>query len=214
MIASFPNRRMMRCAPSLPLMQFQDFKELCLERRSVRSFSDTPITPEILSELLEVATLSPSVENTQPWHFTVVLDPVLKTILAEASCYGDMVGDAAAFIVVSCDTSARPNNVAILWNPRELEYSCAGAIQTLLLGATAMGIASCWVSLHRGPVHELLALPMREVIIGGIMLGHFRQDAAPLPLRERKSLSQILTFLPPLPHDCDVPHPVSGRGGG
>lgn len=185
---------------SLPPMQFQDFRELCQKRRSTRHFSDTPITPQAIRELVEVASLSPSVENTQPWRFTVVFDPDLKQTLTEASCYGDIIKDAAAFIVISCDTRFKPADLSILWNPRELEYSCAGAMQTLILGATAMGIGCTWVSLHRGLAHELLALPMYEQIIGGIMLGHFLPGTGDSPVHHsRKDLSQILTFIPPLP---------------
>lgn len=196
-------------------MHFQDFLDLCQARQSVRHFANTPIAPETVEQLIQAAILSPSVENTQPWRFTAVYDPAIKRQLAEASCYGDLIGDTAVFIVVSCDTRAKPTSKSTLWNPRELEYSCATAMQTLLLGATAMGIASCWVSLHRGVVHELLALPMYEVIIGGIMLGQFLPDAAQGAVHhERTPLSHILRFLPPLSHEPPADHPVPGRGRG
>ncbi len=181
-------------APPLSPMTFQDFRALCQARTSVRHYAPAPVTREVIEELLGTATLSPSVQNVQPWRFYVILDPARRRKLLDASCYGNFLPDAGAFILVTADTNARPPDV--LWNPRELEYSCVCAMQTILLGATAMGLGSCWVSLHRGIAHELMDLPMHEAVVGGLMLGQSAPDEPVSPVHDRKPLAEIITFLP------------------
>ena len=45
----------------------------CLKtRRSVRRFTEEPVAPEALDEILHAAMLAPSAKNQQPWHFVVV----------------------------------------------------------------------------------------------------------------------------------------------
>jgi nitroreductase len=82
-----------------------------------------------------------------------------------------------------------------VWNPKELEYSCMAAMENMLLGATALGLGSCWVSLHHGPVHSLLKLPRHHQVVGGVMIGHYRRgEEKPSDGRQRKALEEICTF--------------------
>ena len=46
--------------------------EKVLARRSVRKFTDTPVSEEVLNNILEAGRLAPSATNNQPWHFVVV----------------------------------------------------------------------------------------------------------------------------------------------
>jgi nitroreductase len=156
-------------------MTYDEFKSLCGQRRSIRYFDDKPVTEEDVLKLLELARLAPSVENLQPWHFHVVSDPDLRRLLMEASCYGNFVEGAGVFIVVTVNKSLENAAMETLWNIRELEYSCMAAMEHVLLGAVAMGLGGTWVSLHHGKTHELLALPPHEVVVGGMMLGHYKR---------------------------------------
>lgn len=177
------------------MMTYEDLHRLCTQRRSVRYFSDQPLTKKEINALLELAVLSPSVENTQPWHFHVILKPELRSKLMEASCYGNFVEGAGAFIVVSSERSVVPETGVTLWNPRELEFSCVCAIQNILLGATATGLGSCWVSLLHGKVTDLLHIPHDHNIIGGIMLGHLKHGEEPIDGHKgRKSLEEVCTW--------------------
>lgn len=155
-------------------MTFDDFAALCKARRSIRYFDANPITQKEILMLLDIAHLSPSVGNAQPWKFHVVQNPDLLKKLMEASCYGNFVAGASTFIVVTCDKTAAPVTQEVLWNPKELEYSCMSAMTHMLLAATAMKLGSCWVSLHHGAAHEVLELPANEIVVGGVMLGHYK----------------------------------------
>jgi iodotyrosine deiodinase len=65
----------------------EDFLGLCRRRRSIREFSDKPVSRDILERILETAGTAPSGANKQPWQFVVVTDAELKRqirIAAEA----------------------------------------------------------------------------------------------------------------------------------
>lgn len=174
-------------------MTFASFAELCNARHSVRSFDLKPVTKEEVMHLIEIARLAPSVQNTQPWHFHIIENRGLMMKLQEACCYGNFIEGSAIFIVVTCDTSIEPANKEVIWNPHELEYSCITAMEHLLLGATAMGLGSTFVSLHHGTAYELLHLKQNQKVIGGIMLGHIPAGEAPPP-HDRKPLSELFTI--------------------
>ncbi|NOS67437.1 MAG: nitroreductase family protein [Candidatus Peribacteraceae bacterium] len=175
-------------------MNFPDFEKLVKQRRSIRYYSDKPVSKDDVLKLLEVAHLSPSVENAQPWHFHVIFNQDMKRKLMSACCYGNFVDAAGVFIVVSCDHSHEFSMPEVVWNPKELEFSCMAAMMHVILGATAMGLGSCWVSLHHGQVHEFMKLPREHTVVGGVMLGHFKAGEEKSGEHfERKPLSGLVT---------------------
>lgn len=178
-----------------PFMNFADFESLVKQRRSIRYYSEKPVAKDNILKLLEVTHLSPSVENAQPWRFHVISNQEMKRKLMSACCYGNFVDAASTFIVVSCDHSQEFAMPEVVWNPKELEYSCMAAMTHVIFGATAMGLGSCWVSLHHGQVHEFLKLPREQTVVGGIMLGHFKPGEEKSGGRfERKTLKSLVTF--------------------
>lgn len=47
-------------------------------RKTIREFSSTPVSREVIEQCLLAAGTAPSGANHQPWHFAVVSDPALK----------------------------------------------------------------------------------------------------------------------------------------
>ncbi len=177
------------------IMTYDEFLSLCVSRRSIRYFSDKPIAREDVLKLLELARVAPSIENLQPWHFHVIVNKELRHKFVEASCYGNFVEGADVLIIISANRSLVNKAQETMWNPKELEYSCMAAAEHLLLGATAMGLGSCWVSLHHGKAHEILQLPRHEIIVGGLMFGHYKSgEEEEGSGHERKPLSEMYTF--------------------
>jgi nitroreductase len=177
------------------MISLDDFRKLCDQRRSIRYFSDEPVNTDDIKTLIEVAQLAPSVENTQPWHFHIITNPDLRAQLMETSCYGNFVAGAGTFIIVTCDRTAKPKTQEIIWNPKELEYSCAVAMNHLILAATAAGLGSCWVSLHHGQAHDILKLKANLSIIDGIMIGHLKPGEEKAGAgHQRKQLEDIYTI--------------------
>lgn len=55
-------------------------QEALEKRHSTRSFSNTPIAPELLNEILDQAALSPSWSNTHPYKIAVAQGPVIEDL--------------------------------------------------------------------------------------------------------------------------------------
>ena len=54
------------------------FFDLMIQRRTIRDFSDRPISIKIIQNAIQTASSAPSGANKQPWHFVIVKDPVVK----------------------------------------------------------------------------------------------------------------------------------------
>ena len=61
------------------------FSKNLRQRRTVRHFSTREVPREIILNCILAATSAPSGANMQPWHFTVVSDPVIKAELRKAA---------------------------------------------------------------------------------------------------------------------------------
>jgi len=48
------------------------------DRRSIREFTDEPVSDEDLDMILEAARQAPSGENAQPWRFIIVKDEAMR----------------------------------------------------------------------------------------------------------------------------------------
>ena len=57
-----------------------ELEQAMRERRSIRGFTDQPVSREMMEEILAVANLAPSSMNTQPWHFHVLTGAVLEAV--------------------------------------------------------------------------------------------------------------------------------------
>ena len=65
-------------------MNEQTTLDWMLSRRSMRDFSERPVSRETLESLLLAATSAPSATNRQPWQFAVVRSRRLRTAIVEA----------------------------------------------------------------------------------------------------------------------------------
>lgn len=61
------------------------FRSLMTARRTVRDFSSRPVPREIIEHALMTAGTAPSGANQQPWHFSVIGSPEIKTRIREAA---------------------------------------------------------------------------------------------------------------------------------
>ncbi|MBC8329766.1 MAG: nitroreductase family protein [Planctomycetes bacterium] len=68
-----------------PELAAQRFYEVMRRRRSVRSFSDRPVSRRTIEWLVRAAGSAPSGANKQPWRFVCVQDPELKRRIRRAA---------------------------------------------------------------------------------------------------------------------------------
>jgi iodotyrosine deiodinase len=64
--------------PDQMINRSQEFYTFLKRRRTVRDFSDKPVSKEVIENCILAAGTAPSGANLQPWHFVVVTDPEIK----------------------------------------------------------------------------------------------------------------------------------------
>ena len=84
-----------------------DVFEAIRTRRSIRSFTEEPVSQEDMDRMLEAAMCAPSANNRQPWHFVVIRDREMLRRVAEVHPYAKMAAGAAAAVRASRPTSPR-----------------------------------------------------------------------------------------------------------
>jgi iodotyrosine deiodinase len=67
------------------LRRSADFYERMNERRTVRDFSDKPLSKEVIDNILRTASTAPSGAHKQPWTFCIVSDLEIKKQIREAA---------------------------------------------------------------------------------------------------------------------------------
>ena len=151
-----------------------------LTRRSIRSYTEQPITEEALEKILEAAMYAPTARNTQSWQFIVVDDRTILDIIPSIHPYATMVKQAAAAIAVCGDQRLESLDGYLALN-------CAAATQNMLLAAHDLGYGSCWLGVYprqerMTALTELLELPSHIVPISLIALG-VPKEIKPTPRR-------------------------------
>ncbi len=63
----------------------REFRDLMQRRRTVRTFSDTPVPRETIESVIATAASAPSGANQQPWHFVAISNPETKRQIREAA---------------------------------------------------------------------------------------------------------------------------------
>ena len=147
------------------------FAQFARSRRAIRRYTATPIPPDLLNQLLETATWSPSAHNRQPWRFAVLEALASKEKLALAmgnrlradrTADGDppeaierdvarsfaRITGAAVLVVVSltmADMDSYPDAHRSQAERTMAVQSVAMAAQTLWLAAHAAGLGACWL---------------------------------------------------------------------
>lgn len=70
---------------SAPESAARAFYDIMSKRRTVRMFSDKPVSRETIETIVRVAGTAPSGANKQPWRFVAVSDPSLKAKIRVAA---------------------------------------------------------------------------------------------------------------------------------
>lgn len=61
------------------------FYDVMRRRRSIRMFSDKPVSEKTITSLIQSAVSAPSGANKQPWRFVCVKDPAIKKQIREGA---------------------------------------------------------------------------------------------------------------------------------
>lgn len=154
--------------------QVQDGAQAVLDnihsRKSVRSYTDEPVSSEQVETLLRAAMAAPSGMNVQPWRFVVVTEQATKNKLAGG--FNKMIAKAPVVIVVCGKTTGKLGGENKNWTA-----DCAAATENLLLAAEALGLGAVWTACYpyddrMKPAREVLNLPSNVTPYCVIPIGH------------------------------------------
>jgi nitroreductase len=158
--------------------------------RTVRRFTDQPVSQAALDDLLTVARWSGSANNRQPWAFVVVRDRHTLQRLSELEGYVRHLAGAALAIVVVMDGA--PDQV-------EQETFDEGVLsQRLQLAASAHGLRSAIGWFHgegRQTAKEILGIPRQRLVRTALSIGYEdvgAEGARSHPPQARKPLAEIV----------------------
>lgn len=183
--------------------KFEQFADLARARRtSLLMDRERPVDAAIIDELCALAAWAPNHKKTWPWKFAEFtgtgrtrLGELMATDMVDAE-FGDATKRdktrgkymrAPSVLVVGCTPHA--NEMLHLEN----RDAVAAAIQNLLLGATALGLASFWSTpaLARPPkVLELCGFDQEDRVIGVLYLG-WPDGKCPAPARPALSITRV-----------------------
>ena len=144
------------------------------DRRSIREYTDEPVSDQELDMILEAARQAPSGENAQPWRYVIVKDPETRKKMGAIAGGGSGRRFTAEFVTkkmqerftglqdeakkraafekltsgqVSTFLADAPIDIVVCGKKDvwDLPYDTSAAIENMLLMVTALGLGACWV---------------------------------------------------------------------
>jgi len=155
-------------------------------RRSIRSYTDKPVTDDILRRILAAGMMAPSAGNEQPWEFIIIRERNRLRAISQSHPHAEMVQHAQAAIL-ACGNMDRVTH-GEFW-----VQDLAAATQNMLLAAHALGLGSVWVGVHPreqrvADLRKVIPLPERIVPFALLPVGYPGEEKAS---RDRFSSSRI-----------------------
>lgn len=181
---------------------FMEALECIKTRRSVRKYSDQPVTRETLDKIFEAVTYAPSWKNTQSVRYTVVDDPALKAEIAEKAVLGfalnqKTISRCPVLLIQSTVNSisghSPDGSVDTSKGDTWTMYDAGISAQTLCLAATDCGLGTVIMGVFdEVAMAELIHLPENQTVTGMIAIGYPAGDSKMPP---RKPASELVTYL-------------------
>ena len=167
-----------------------ELKEVLLKRRSVRKFTEEPVSYEMTEELLHAAMSGPSACNRKPWEFYVVTN---EQILEELKTASKFTKISAKLAIVVCGNLSRalPMHLADYWI-----QDCSAATENILLRATDLELGAVWCGIHpqkraEEKVRKALGIPEKQIPLNIIYIGHPAEEPEARDQYEEKRVHYI-----------------------
>lgn len=140
-------------------------------RRSIRQFTDEPVSDEDLEEIVKAAQFAPTERNTRAWEFVIVRDQKIKDKIFEGF-EQPFLAKAPALIIPVIDEVKTTLPIQ--------DLSIASAF--IFLQTEALGLGAVWENVNperAKTIREILGIPDNFMIINIIPLGHPAQKLPP-----------------------------------
>ena len=139
-------------------------------RRSVRKYSDKPVSDATVKLLLQAAMSAPSAKNAQSWEFIVIRDKKTLARIPAFHPFSRQVPEAQVAIVVCGNTKLEATKGH--WIP-----DASNASMNILLAAHSLGLGAVWTTFYpyadrTEGIRKLLNLPDHIMPLNIIPLGY------------------------------------------
>ena len=158
--------------------EMNEMIDLIYKRRSIRKFTEKPLSQEILETLLKAGMAGPSGMNAQPWEFVVVTDPEQLKKFRHALMFAKQNYTA---VICVCGSPRVQKNKS---GDRFWVQDCSAATENILLAATSLGLGSVWIGVYPvtvfvRQVRAILNLPEDVTPLNIIGLGYPAEEKEP-----------------------------------
>jgi nitroreductase len=129
-------------------------------RRSIREYTDQPVSEADIASLLQAGMAAPSAMNRRPWHLVVVTD---KQTLG------------AALVIVVCGDPS----ISDWWL-----QDCTLATENILIAVTELGLGAVFLGCHgkaerEQPIRQVLGIPEEIGLASVLCIGHPAEEKEP-----------------------------------
>ncbi|MBD5142133.1 MAG: nitroreductase [Ruminococcus sp.] len=172
------------------------------ERRSIRKYTNQPVTQEDLQKIIETAKFAPSWKNSQTVRYYAILNPELKNQIAEqGTCDFSKnklnIQNAPALIILTTVNGIsgyeKDGSFTTDKNTHWQSFDAGIACQTFCLTAHEYGFGTLIMGIFdEKKIVEILNLPEQESISALIAIGY--ADETPVA-PERKAVDEILQII-------------------
>lgn len=169
-------------------------------RRSIRKFTDEPVSHETLEKIVEAASFSPSWKNTQIVRYIAIEDPALKNKIATEcttgfTYNGGTMANAPMLIAVTViknrcgyeKDGSFTTNRGDSWQM----FDAGIASQTFCLAAHEYGLGTVIMGIFDDTLPSVLNIPEDRELVNIICIGH-PAEAPEMP--KRKTVADLLTY--------------------
>ena len=192
------------------------------QRRSIRSFTDSPIEKETIDEIIQAGKYAPSAKDDQPWRFIVITNKdkirnlsdqvknqmkgILKKRLLLQLTHKELRKKKTLMFLYGAAMASTdviffnaPALIFILTKKKQFyDASCACCAQNMMLAAHSMGIGSCWIGFanflnFNNKVLNDLQIPEGYHISAALIFGYKEKDTRKIPLR--KPMADVINWI-------------------
>ena len=169
-------------------------------RRSIRKFTDEPVSHETLEKIVEAASYSPSWKNTQIVRYIAIEDPALKNKIATEcttgfTYNGGTMANAPMLIAVTViknrcgyeKDGSFTTNRGDSWQM----FDAGIASQTFCLAANEYGLGTVIMGIFDDTLPAVLEIPEDRELVNIICIGHPAENPE---MPKRKSVADLLIY--------------------
>ena len=148
-----------------------------LSRRSIRKYTDQPVSEQVVKELLEAAMSAPSAGNQQSWHFIVINDRQVLDEIPKVHPHSLMLKEAQVAILVCGDLQLEKHKG--FW-----VQDCSAATENILIAVQAKGLGAVWLGVYPREervtgLRKLLSIPDHVIPLSLIPIGYPAEEKQP-----------------------------------